>query len=285
MPIKIRCPHCNKAVRAPDDNAGGTSAKCPACGQLMTIPSSAPLSAPSVAPAEKTTNRKFPRWILIVAGVLILCVIVLAFNKQHKYPQVTTVTTFPDAFRRLELRGYSHTKDENALGEDIVVYKREGVNATFSAVLTKWHGQDRIQEISFSCYTDGDGFKSDTREWWDEMKQDCYALVNCREDYHRAVGDLHPIEEKDMPVLRHEGEATTADGWRIKIIEDVRTYKPQYKNPDKYWARVGDIIVTHLDTQNHIPASALQDYNRWMADESKKADERRKHELDDDKGE
>jgi predicted RNA-binding Zn-ribbon protein involved in translation (DUF1610 family) len=37
MPINMNCPSCNKTLSAPD-TAAGKKAKCPACGQIMTVP-------------------------------------------------------------------------------------------------------------------------------------------------------------------------------------------------------------------------------------------------------
>src|SRR5207244_875526 len=97
---------------------------------------------------------------------------------------VTTVSAMPDARRRLERRGYSHVKDSAGMGFDSVTYKRKDQHAEFMAELLKWHGQNRIWGISFTCNTDKDGLESDTTDWWDAMKHDCYAMMNCSEDYH-----------------------------------------------------------------------------------------------------
>lgn len=37
MPISMNCPSCNKTLSAPDSSSG-KKAKCPACGQIMTVP-------------------------------------------------------------------------------------------------------------------------------------------------------------------------------------------------------------------------------------------------------
>jgi hypothetical protein len=44
----------------------------------------------------------------------------------------------------------------------------------------------------------------------------------------------------------------------------VRTYKPQYKDPAKFWARVGMIWVTHLDTNDNPTETALLEINDLM---------------------
>lgn len=42
MTIELNCPHCGKFLRTSDDKAGET-AKCPGCGELITIPSAGEL--------------------------------------------------------------------------------------------------------------------------------------------------------------------------------------------------------------------------------------------------
>ena len=89
------------------------------------------------------------------------------------------------------------------------------------------------------------------------MKHDLYAMMDCSADYHRAVADLNPGRGRDWP-SPSPGRPSYARlmAGRYLIIEDVRQNKPQYKDPDKFWVRVGVVWATHLDTQNNIPASA-----------------------------
>src|SRR3569833_736408 len=49
MPIEFRCQQCSKLLRTGDDTAG-KSAKCPQCGNVMTIPARAAPAVPSAAP-------------------------------------------------------------------------------------------------------------------------------------------------------------------------------------------------------------------------------------------
>ncbi|HVV99594.1 MAG TPA: hypothetical protein VHB77_04610, partial [Planctomycetaceae bacterium] len=53
MTIELSCPHCQKLLRTTDDKAGQT-AKCPGCGELITIPEPPELYEP-VAEEEQVT--------------------------------------------------------------------------------------------------------------------------------------------------------------------------------------------------------------------------------------
>lgn len=53
MTLKFSCPHCRKAIRVKEELAG-KKAKCPACQQVLTIPTVARSSAPS--PAKSMTE-------------------------------------------------------------------------------------------------------------------------------------------------------------------------------------------------------------------------------------
>src|SRR5436190_10506055 len=53
MTLKFSCPHCRKAIRVKEELAG-KKAKCPACQQVLTIPTVARSSAP--APAKSMTE-------------------------------------------------------------------------------------------------------------------------------------------------------------------------------------------------------------------------------------
>src|SRR5262249_45101996 len=60
MAIVLRCPNasCNKQLRVSESFAG-KRAKCPACGQTLTIPASGPVTAAS-APATSQAAGKLP---------------------------------------------------------------------------------------------------------------------------------------------------------------------------------------------------------------------------------
>ncbi len=47
MPIKVNCALCGKTLSAPD-SAAGKKAKCPGCGQIVTVPGVAAVTAPKV---------------------------------------------------------------------------------------------------------------------------------------------------------------------------------------------------------------------------------------------
>ena len=178
----------------------------------------------------------------------------------------TTVTQLPDAFRRLEMLGYRQSKDSQNLGQRFVSYKRGTSDADFSVELVKWTNGDRIKEVVVSCYTDEVGFRDkDVRlAFWGEMQDVFCSLVSARQDYLRAASSLEPVKEDGARILRHEGRATTADGWQILVIEDVGYYKPQYENPEKNWVRVGLIWATHLETDESIPVEAIQEFNQQL---------------------
>ena len=215
------------------------------------------------------------RFILVTAIVgLVVIIAIAASNGSRRAPtaKATTVTSIADAFRRLELRGYSHEKSENVWGSDYVSYVRKTPTANYTATLGTWSGQNRLKELTFDCRTNEAGFKAKGKEFWIEMQRDVYAMIGDREDYGRAVDDLHPIEEgKDDPVLRHEGQATTADGWQIKVIEDVRHYIPQFAKPEVFRMRVGMISMTHVETDRNIPAAAVREFNDWVEKTNKNA--------------
>ncbi|MAG94652.1 MAG: hypothetical protein CMJ48_13035 [Planctomycetaceae bacterium] len=51
MTIEFNCPHCDKLLRTPDDKAG-QSAKCPGCGEPITVPSAPTLPADDFGDVE-----------------------------------------------------------------------------------------------------------------------------------------------------------------------------------------------------------------------------------------
>ena len=53
MTLKFSCPHCRKGIRVKHELAG-KKAKCPACQQVLTIPTVARSSSPT--PAKSTTE-------------------------------------------------------------------------------------------------------------------------------------------------------------------------------------------------------------------------------------
>src|SRR5437762_8059246 len=53
MTLKFSCPHCRKAIRVKEELAG-KKAKCPACQQVLTIPTVARSTGPP--PAKSTTE-------------------------------------------------------------------------------------------------------------------------------------------------------------------------------------------------------------------------------------
>lgn len=56
MPIEFRCSKCSRLLRTPDDTAG-KQAKCPECGEVMTIPAG---SVPPQPPAPATSGSGSP---------------------------------------------------------------------------------------------------------------------------------------------------------------------------------------------------------------------------------
>jgi len=194
------------------------------------------------------------RLTLLIIGL----VMAVGCGGKTQDPPVVTVTKLPDAFRRLELLGYSRVGGRSVVGQEWIYYTHIGPDATFGVEVAKWSGGDRIKDVTFFCYTDENGFKSDRSPFWAKMKRDFQSLFNASEDLSRAVSDLH--EMTDGPVLRQEGRATTADGWKIQVVEDVGFYKPTYEKEEKHGMRVGLIMATHLETNENIPLSAVQAY-------------------------
>jgi len=56
MPIEFRCTKCGKLLRTGDD-AAGQQAKCPACGELMSVPAG-PAVAVEVVPDDQSPFRQ-----------------------------------------------------------------------------------------------------------------------------------------------------------------------------------------------------------------------------------
>jgi len=69
MPLKIRCPHCQKVLRAEDDTAGEQKL-CPVCHQVFTVP--IPERA-VIAPASADVARSCPRCGAALAPGAALC--------------------------------------------------------------------------------------------------------------------------------------------------------------------------------------------------------------------
>jgi hypothetical protein len=65
MALKFSCPHCHKGIRVKEELAG-KKGKCPACQQILTIPSIARSSAPS--PAKRTTESDIEALALAALG-------------------------------------------------------------------------------------------------------------------------------------------------------------------------------------------------------------------------
>jgi len=150
---------------------------------------------------------------------------------------------------------------QSELPNILTVHYDGSPKTVFRQSLVKWTGDDRIKEVVASCYTDETSFKNDDLilKLWDEMEYDFCSLVNSKPEYLRAVADLHEVKEDGLPALRHEGRATTADGWQILVIEDIGYYKPK-----KSRVRIGVIWATHLETDQNIPAGAVQQFEREL---------------------
>ena len=76
MPIKMNCPSCNKTLSAPD-TAAGKNAKCPVCGQIMTVPETiheaeefgAPTPEPSTPSSAQPSAGSPESWLDDMQGL------------------------------------------------------------------------------------------------------------------------------------------------------------------------------------------------------------------------
>ena len=55
MPIEFRCVRCDKLLRTGDDTAG-RQAKCPSCGETVTVPTDAAVAV-EVVPGDNRRHR------------------------------------------------------------------------------------------------------------------------------------------------------------------------------------------------------------------------------------
>jgi hypothetical protein len=65
MPVKVRCPGCERVVNAPD-RARGKAVKCPQCGKPIRVPAEAAVSA--AKPAKKTASAP-PSGSMVIANL------------------------------------------------------------------------------------------------------------------------------------------------------------------------------------------------------------------------
>src|SRR5690348_15505967 len=56
MPVKVRCPSCEKVLNVPD-TARGKAVKCPACEARVPVPAESAAAAPAKAGAVKTAAK------------------------------------------------------------------------------------------------------------------------------------------------------------------------------------------------------------------------------------
>ena len=204
----------------------------------------------------------------LFVGWLMLRTPVGTVSSEPTVRTITTVSSLADAARRLELRNYGYVEQTHVAGQKFVTYERKTGNAEFSVEIVRWSGDQRIKELCFSCRTNEAAFnsKESRRKLWDELDRDVCALVNARVDYLRALADMKEVNDNGLP--RHEGRATTSDGWQLHAIEYVGYYKPQVhgKPNDLAMAR---IMVTHLETEEEMSASAIFELNKLLEGTSK----------------
>jgi hypothetical protein len=65
MPVKVRCPGCERVVNAPD-RARGKAVKCPQCGKAIRVPAEAAVSA--AKPVKKTASAP-PSGSMVIANL------------------------------------------------------------------------------------------------------------------------------------------------------------------------------------------------------------------------
>jgi hypothetical protein len=209
-----------------------------------------------------------PTWPLI----LILSFTAIGCGSRSTTPTAkpaTTVSSLADLTRRLELAGYSYVKESNALGEQFVNYARDTPEAAYSVEIVRWSGDPRLKSLIFHCRTNEAAFnsKESRRKLWTRIDADVCGIVNGRQDYLRALADMK--EANGTGISRFEGRATTAEGWQIHAIEYVAYYKREAGETESK-IPMAMIVLTHLEIEEDMPASALLDFNRQLEDAKRK---------------
>jgi hypothetical protein len=194
--------------------------------------------------------------LAVILTVLLLVAIVS--KPDRPAVTVTTVSTLADVSRRLELAGYSFTKDDSIAGQHFVTYERKVAGATYTAEIVRWSGDQRLLTLAFSCRTDFATFDSaDARErLWDQLDADVCAMISGKADYVRAVADMKKVDGDGLP--RFEGRATTAEGWQVHVVEFVGRTRLGESVP------MAHVLLSHLETEEDIPASAVLEFNRQL---------------------
>ena len=94
--IRFPCPHCNAALKAPDDGADQKST-CPGCQRSVTVPLSLDDEA-QAAEIDTRGQRKIPRWAGVVGGLLTTTALVVVVVMALSGPQ--------DGMTRAERRAF-----------------------------------------------------------------------------------------------------------------------------------------------------------------------------------
>lgn len=87
MPIRVKCPHCGKGIKATDDYAGKIAA-CPGCRGAVTIPASAPSPGPQITRlAARSPSRK--NWLAVATGGGLAIVVAIGAVFGYKWSKPT----------------------------------------------------------------------------------------------------------------------------------------------------------------------------------------------------
>ncbi len=320
--LDVVCTHCCKTLKIPEEYMG-QKGKCNHCQGEITVTVAPPkFSAEVVEPGEdgkretstlpqaplvKNKLRAFFRarqtlWEGVSLAVLLSSAMLVGWlihakggltdAAQPPAGTISTVTSFADASRRLELRGYRYVKGpDTSWGEDSVTYERQVDDALFAARISRWTGSQPILSLNFYCRATEKAFNSPKRRLrlCQELGSDACAMVNGELDYRRAVADMRELKENRSGSPQIEGQATTSEGWQFthreytghrkpvrRLGEPNRLMTPFVRRPllaDPYVA-VAVIDVTNLEREENIPPSARLEIDKRIEEREKKLNQK-----------
>lgn len=306
LQMLVVCPHCQQENDTP--TASGMYA-CGLCGrhfQLAHEPqirAAAPkpplpvITPPPVSFVKHDRPRRQASGIsgstacAIIAGAATvgvgLFVVFLVTRPSHSAKTgggtpTTIASSLTEATRRLELRGYGYSKKYKLMGEDNIEYVRDASGAVHTVTIVRWAGDSRIKNLIFDCRT-SEALRNSTGSYerlWDRIDADVIAMIGDGDYYRRAIADSKEADGDGLP--RHEGRATTADGWQIQVV----AYLGYIKNPgpdanNKLPFAIVDVRNVQIDED--IPQSAIREHDRQVK-EAKAKWEREMKELTDGTG-
>ena len=98
--------------------------------------------------------------LAVILALLLLFFILRPKSDRIAGQPVTTVSSLADVSRRLELAGYRYVKENNIGDEHFVTYERNIPDATYTAEIVRWSGDQRLLTLAFGCSTDHASFDS-----------------------------------------------------------------------------------------------------------------------------